>query len=191
MTSGLLPYISWSVCTVKSHSILHLSFSITTSSLCLYYLSFSSIPYFLHIFQWILVPNQSCHLLYSFWANLLHSFNTWFTLSSAFPHILHLLFSWVLSIFDFMLLYLIACFYAVIIKTSVVLFKPPFLSNPHRSSFALPIVCLISCPSKCFCVQCVFHSFFFLFLNSFGVSLSLSSSIVHAATNNLSLLFFT
>ena len=54
-----------------------------------YYFSFTPIPYFLHISQWILVSNQSCRLLYSFWVNLLDSFNTWLTHSPAFSHILH------------------------------------------------------------------------------------------------------
>ena len=60
MTPGLLPYISWSVCTVKSHSILHLFFSITTFNLCSYHISFTSVPHFLHISQWIFVRTQSC-----------------------------------------------------------------------------------------------------------------------------------
>ena len=191
MTSGLLPCISWSVCTVKSHSILYLSFSITTSGLCSYHFSLTSIPYFLHISQWLFVPNQPCRLLYSYWANLLHSLNIWFTLSSAFPHIQHLLFSWVSLIFAFILLVLVACFCVAIIKSSVILFKHPFLSNPHRSSLALLIVYLINCPCNRFCAHCIFLSFFFLFLYSFGVFLSLSFSIVHAAINNLSLLFLT
>ena len=93
MTSDLLRYFSWSVCAVTSHT--SLSSSTTTSGLCLYHFSFTFIPYFLHIFRWIFVPNQSCRLLYSFWANLLHSLNTWLAFFSAFPHILHLLFSWV------------------------------------------------------------------------------------------------
>ena len=71
---------------------LHLSFSITTSALCLFHFSFTFIPYFLHISQWISIPIQSFRLLYSFWTNLQHLLNTWFTFSSAFPHILHLLF---------------------------------------------------------------------------------------------------
>ena len=176
---------------MKSHIILHFSFSITKSSLCSYYFSFTSIPYFQQIPQWIFVPNQSWHLLYSFWANLLHSLNLWLTLSPASPHILHLMFSWVLSIFAFMLLILIAYSCAVIIKASVVLFKHPFLSHPHQSSLALPFVYLINCLCNCFCVLCVFLSFFFLFLYSFAVSLSSSSPIAQAAINNHSLLFLT
>ena len=176
---------------MKSHIILHFSFSITKSSLCSYYFSFTSIPYFQQIPQWIFVPNQSWHLLYSFWANLLHSLNLWLTLSPASPHILHLMFSWVLSIFAFMLLILIAYSCAVIIKASVVLFEHPFLSHPHQSSLALPFVYLINCLCNCFCVLCVFLSFFFLFLYSFAVSLSSSSPIAQAAINNHSLLFLT
>ena len=111
MTSDLLLYILRFVCTVKSDSILHLSFSIITSGLCSFQFSFSSVPYFLHISQWIFVPNQSImsSFISFFWANLLHLLNPSFTLSSAFPQILHLQFSWVLSIFTFMLLVLIAC----------------------------------------------------------------------------------
>ena len=80
---------------------------------------------------------------------------------------------------------LIACSSAAIIKASVVLFKHPFLSHPHRSSLVILIICLMNCLCNCFCVHCVFHSFFFHFLYSFGVSLSSSSSIVRAAINNL------
>ena len=102
--------------------------------------------------------------------------------SSALPHILHLLFSWVLSIFAFMLLVLLACSCAAIIKASVVLFKHPFLSHHHPSSLVLSVVFLMNCPCNCFCVQCIFPSFFFLFLYSFGVSLSSSSSVVCAVS---------
>ena len=82
--------------------------------------------------------------------------------SPAFSHILHLLYFWVLSIFAFMLLVLIACLCAAIIKASVVLFKHPFLSHPHWSSLALLIVCLINCACNCFCAHYVFsfHYFF-------------------------------
>ena len=86
MTSGRLPYISWSVCIVKFHSIFHLSFSITASDLCSYHFSFTSIPCFLYISQWIFIPNQSCHLLYSSWANSLHSLNIFYTLFSFSTH---------------------------------------------------------------------------------------------------------
>ena len=59
-----------------------------------------------------------------------------------------------------MLLVLIACSCATIVKASVVLLKHLFFSHPHQSSLALPIVCLINCPCNCFCVHCFsFHSF--------------------------------
>ena len=63
-----------------------------------------------------------------------------------------------------MLLVLIACSCAAMNKASVVLFKHPFLSHPHRSSLTLPIFCLINCPYNCFCVHFIFLSFFLLFL---------------------------
>ena len=56
-----------------------------------------------------------------------------------------------------------ACSCEAIIKASVVLFNQPPLSHPYQSSLALPIVFLINCPCNCFCVNCVFFSFFFLF----------------------------
>ena len=154
MTSGLLSNISWTVYIVKSHSILHSSFSLTISSLCSCYIFFTSLPFFLRISQLIFVLNQSSRLLHSFWANLLHLVNTWFTHLSM-----------------FLLLALITCSCAAIIKAPVFLFKHPFLSHPYQSSLILPVVCLINCPGSCFCVRCVFLSFFFFILYSFGVSL--------------------
>ena len=85
--------------------------------------------------QWILIPNQSCYLLYSFWTKFVHSLNTRFRLTSVFPHILFLLFSWVLLIFAFILLVFRACYFAAIIKASVFLFKHPFLSHPTNHHF--------------------------------------------------------
>ena len=76
----------------------------------------------------------------------------------------------------FILLVLIACYCAAIIKASVVLFKHPYFSHSQRSSLALPIVCLINCPCKCFCIHRVFLSFFFLILESFSTLFGLFSS---------------
>ena len=163
-----LPYISWSICTVKSHSILYFSHSIHYSLACVF-ATFCSL--LLHIFY--IFPNwslfQTSHVVFytPFWANLPDSLVTWFTLSSGFQHILHLRFSWVLSIIAFMLLGRIACSYAATIKVSVVLFKHPFLIRPHQSSLILPFISLINCPCNCFYVHCVFPSFFFPFLYSF------------------------
>ena len=115
--------------------------------------------------------------------------------SSALPHILHLLFSWVLSIFAFMLLVLLACSCAAIIKASVVLFKHPFLSHHHPSSLVLSVVFLMNCPCNCFCVQCIFPSFFFLFLYIlfplFVLIWCFSIFIVFCCMCSLSLLFLT
>ena len=97
--SGLLAEIRWSVCMSKSHKSLCVSFSRTGAGLCIYhFLAWSNLN-FLHIFQWITLPTQSCLALYSFWANLLHSLTMWLMVSSLSPHSLHLLFCCVLSIF--------------------------------------------------------------------------------------------
>ena len=64
MTSGLLSYISWSVCTLKSNSMLCLSFSITSSGLCSYHFYFTCISYFLHITQRIFILRSSFHNLF-------------------------------------------------------------------------------------------------------------------------------
>ena len=104
MASGLLPYISGSVCTVKLHSILHLLFSITTSDFCLYQF-FSLLSRIFDIF-----PNESSfqtsHVIFytPFGLTYCIPVSPRFTLSSAFQHILHLLFFWVTLFFAFVML---------------------------------------------------------------------------------------
>ena len=71
--SGLLAEIRWSLCTLKSHRSLCESFSRTSAGFCIYHLFVSLNWNFLHISQWITLPTQSCLVLYSFCANLLHS----------------------------------------------------------------------------------------------------------------------
>ena len=93
--SGLLDEIMWSVCMSKSHRILCVSFSRTGAGLCIYHLFVWSNLNFLHISQWITLPTQSCLVLYSFCANLLHSLIMWLIVSSLSQHSLHLLFCWV------------------------------------------------------------------------------------------------
>ena len=137
-------------------------------------LSLTSIPYFLCISQWILVPNQSCHLLYSFCDNVLHSLNIWFTFSS--PH-------------TFYTYCFIGSYKSLLLCKWF--FKHAFRSHLYQSSLALSIVCLINCPFNCFCVHFVFLSFFFFFLYSCGVPLSSLSSVLRAAINSLFLLFLT
>ena len=139
----------------------------------LHHISYTSIPYFLHISQWIFIPNQSCCLLYSFWTNLLH-LHMIYILFSFSTHSTFTVFLGLINVF--ILLVLIACYCAAIIKASVALFKHPYLSDSQRSSLALPIVCLINCPCKCFCIHCVFRSFFFLILESFSTLFGLFSS---------------
>ena len=149
MRSGLLAGIRWSVCMLKSHRSLCVAFSWTGAGLCIYHLFVWSNLNFLHI-------SQSCLALYSFCANLLHSFIMWLIVSSLSPHSLHLLFCCVLSIkfvaashqtrldarskarrpiccvlsiLAFIRLVLMALFCAAIWRDSVSLLRFPFLSQ--------------------------------------------------------------
>ena len=126
--SGLLAWIRWSVCTLKYHSILCISFSRTSAGLCTYHLFVWSKWYFLYISQGTTLPTQSCLALYSFCANLLHSLIMWLIVSSLLPHSLHLLFCCVLSILALIWLVLMALSCAAIRRDSVSLLKFPFLS---------------------------------------------------------------
>ena len=84
--SGLLAEIRWSVCMLKSHRSLWVSFSRTGAGLCIYHLLVWSNLNFLHISYWITSPTQSCLALYSFCADLLHSLIMWLIVSSLSPH---------------------------------------------------------------------------------------------------------
>ena len=117
--SGLLARIRWSVCLLKSHRSLCVSFSRTGAGLCIYHLLVWSNLNFLHISQWITLPTQSCLALYSFCSNLLHSLIMWLIVSSLSLHSLHLLFCCVLSILALIWLVLMALSCAVITKYSV------------------------------------------------------------------------
>ena len=127
--SGLLSKIRWSVCMLKSHRSLCVSFSRTGAELCIYHLLVRSNLNFLHISQWITLPTQSCLVLYSFCANLLHSLFMWLIVSSLSPHSLHLVFCWVLSILALIWLVLMALFCGAIRRDSVTLLRFPFLSQ--------------------------------------------------------------
>ena len=141
--SGLLAEIWWSVCMPKSHRNLCVSFYRTGAWLCIHHLFVWSNLNFLHISQWITLPTQLCLILYSFWANLLHSLIMWLIVSSLSPHSLHLLFSWVLSILALIWLVLMALFCTAIRRDSVSLLKFPFLSHVQVfSSEMLFISCL-------------------------------------------------
>ena len=94
--SGLLAEIRWSVCMSKSYRSLRVSFSRTAVGFCIYHLFVWSNLNFLLISQWLTLPTQSCLVLYSFCANLLHLLVMWSIVSSLSPHNLHLLFCCVL-----------------------------------------------------------------------------------------------
>ena len=96
--SGRLTEMKWSVCMLKSYRSSCVSFPRTDAELCIYHLFLWSNSKFLHNSQWITLPTQSCLVLYSFWANLLHSLIMWLMVSSLSPHNLHLFFCCVLSI---------------------------------------------------------------------------------------------
>ena len=80
--SGLLAEISWSICMSKSHRSLCVLFSRTGAGLCIYHLFIWYNLNFLQISQWITLLTQSCLVLYSFCANLLHLLIMWLMVSS-------------------------------------------------------------------------------------------------------------
>ena len=127
--SGLLAESRWSVCVLKSHKSLCVSFSWTGAGLCIYHLLVWSNLIFLHISQWITLATQPCLALHSFCANLLHSLIMWLIVSSLSPHSLHLTFCIVLSILALIWLVLMALSYAAIRRDSVSHLKFPFLSH--------------------------------------------------------------
>ena len=88
---------------------------------------------FLQISQWIILPTQSCLVLFSFYANLLHSLVIWLMVSSLSLHNVHLLFCCVLSILALIWLVLTALFCAAIRRDSVFLLKFPFLAMSRFS----------------------------------------------------------
>ena len=126
--SGLLDGIRWSVCMLKSHRSLCVSFSRTGAGLYIYHLLVWSNLNFLHISQWITLPTQSCLALYSR-ANLQHSLIMWLVVSSLSPHSLHLLFCCVLSILALIWLVLIALSCTAIRRDSVSFLRFLFLAR--------------------------------------------------------------
>ena len=126
---GLLVEIRWSVCMSESHRSLCVLFSRTGAGLCIYHLFVWSNFNFLHISQCITLPTQSCLVLYSFCANLLHLLFMWLMVSSLTLHSLHSLFCCVLSILALIWLILMELFCAAIWRYSVSLLKFPFFSH--------------------------------------------------------------
>ena len=88
--------IRWSLSMLKSHKSLCVLFSRTGAELYIYHLLVWLNLNCLHISSWIFLPTQSCLVLYSFCANLLHSLIMWLMVSYLSLHSLHLLFCWVL-----------------------------------------------------------------------------------------------
>ena len=89
--NGLLAWIGWSICILKFQRILCISFFRRYSGLYIYHLSVWLNFYVLHNSQWIIIPTQSCLVLYFFSVSLLHSL-MWLTISSLSPYNLHLVF---------------------------------------------------------------------------------------------------
>ena len=112
-------------------------------------------------------------------------------LSSAFPHILHLLPSCDLSIVAFTRFVLNACSCAVIIRGSVSLLRVPSVSHDHWSLSANSSVCLRNCPCNVFSFHLVFRSSRVLFLNLFPVSIFVFSLSPLAAIISRSLVSLT
>ena len=80
--SGRLTEMRWPVCISKSRKGLCVSFSRTDSGLYIYHLFVWSHFNALYNSQWINFPIQSCLILYSFCACLLHSLIMWLIVSS-------------------------------------------------------------------------------------------------------------
>ena len=85
---SLLQQRYYIVCSYPKVALLHHS-PRTPSSTCSYHFSFLSSWCNSHNFQCIILATLSRRLLYSFWANFLHSLTRWHTLSP-FSHILNL-----------------------------------------------------------------------------------------------------
>ena len=136
--SVLLAGIRGSVCMLKSHRSLCVSFSWTGVGLCIYNLLVWSNLNFLHISQWITLQTQLCLALYSFSANLLRSLIMWLIVSSLSPHSLHLLFCCVLSIPIFIWLVSIESFshLRLLFHRSLSDSKPPQVSRTFLSILA-------------------------------------------------------
>ena len=124
--SSLLAEIRLYVCRSKSHWSLCVLFSRIGTGLFIYHLLVWSNFNFLHFSHGITLPTQSCLVLYSFCANLLHLL-MWLMVSSLSPHSLHLLFCCVLSVLVLIWLILMALFCAAIRRDSVSLLRFPFL----------------------------------------------------------------
>ena len=124
---------------------LYISLSGMDSGLCIYRLFMWSNFNFLHSSKWITLPTQSCLVLYSFYANLLHLLIMWLIISSLSSRNLHLLF----------LLHLIYPCFDMIGPYGIVLFEEiQFLSEGFPfiaiSTFSRVRCHLLRHPKSCF-----------------------------------------
>ena len=154
----------------KSHRSLYVSFSRTVAVLCTYHLLVWSNLDFLYISQWITLPTQSCLVLYSLWANLLHSLIMWLMVSSLSPHNRHLLFCYVLSILVLMWLVLMASFCAAIRRDSVSLLKFLFCSQIQVYWCEMLFISHLKRPYSCFSSHFCFLVVVFLLFIMLSVS---------------------
>ena len=90
---------------LKSHRSLCVSFSRAATGLFIYHVFVGLDLNFLHISQWIILPTQSCLVLYSFCANLLHSLIMWLMVPSQSTYKLHLLYCCLLTILHLLFYY--------------------------------------------------------------------------------------
>ena len=138
--SSLLAEIRWSVCMLKSHWSLCVSFSRTAVHIL--FVRMIKFKFLAHL------PvdhfAQSCLVLYSFCANLLHSLVM--MVSSLSPQNLYLLFCRVLSIIALIWLVLIALFCAANRRDSVSLLRFPFLSYVNVFSYEMPLISCLKRP---------------------------------------------
>ena len=107
----------------------------------------------MHSSQWITLPTQSCLVLYSFCANLLHSLNMWLIVLSLSPHNLHLLICCVLSILTLIWLVLMAIFCTAIGRF-------PFFGHVHFFLCEMSLVSHWNRPKICFFSPLLFSVYF-------------------------------
>ena len=142
--SGCLAEIRWSVCIAKSPKSLWISR--TDAGLGLHHLFVWSNLNFLNNSQWIPFLLQSCLVLYSFCANLLHSLIMWMIWCIMSSRNLHLQFCCVLSILALTELVLMELISSVNKTDSVSLLRLPFLNPVKVVLYESSFVSLLKCP---------------------------------------------
>ena len=136
----------------KTQRSLCVSFSSTGSKLHIYHLFVWWNLNVLHIFLWITLSTQSCLVLYSFCANLMHSLIMWLIDLSLLPHYLHFLFRCILSSLALIWLVLMTLFCAAVRIDTVSLLMFPFLCNINVFLWVI-FVCRLKRPWICFSSQ--------------------------------------